>query len=131
MVVGFSAQERPRRLIGVDTAANPDMTRRAVTKIARATAELVGLRKEIRDEDVIIEPRWAGPAYGVPDSATIEAIRMAARLEAMITDPVYEGKSMAALIALARSGEIRRGSRVLYVHLGGAPALNAYHRAFS
>ena len=131
MVVGFRAQERARRLIGIDTAANPDMTRRAVTKIARATAELVGLKREIRDQDVIIEPRWAGPAYGVPDQTTIEAIRAAARLEGMITDPVYEGKSMAGLTALARSGEIARGSRVLYVHLGGAPALNAYHRAFS
>jgi len=107
------------------------MTRRAVTKIARATAELVGLKREIRDQDVNVEPRWAGPAYGVPDQATIEAIRAAARLEGMITDPVYEGKSMAGLIALARSGEIPRGSRLLYVHLGGAPALNAYHRAFA
>ena len=131
MVVGFRAQERPRRLIGIDTAGDAEMTRRAVTKIARATAELVGLGREIRDQDVIIEPRWAGPAYGVPDEKTIEAIRSAARLEGMITDPVYEGKSMAALIALARAGEIARGSRVLYVHLGGAPALNAYHRAFS
>src|SRR5205085_11566027 len=69
----------------------------------------------LRDQDVIVEPRWAGPAYGVPDQATIEAIRAAARLEGMITDPVYEGKSMAGLIALARSGEIPRGSRVLYV----------------
>jgi 1-aminocyclopropane-1-carboxylate deaminase len=56
---------------------------------------------------------------------------MAARLEALLTDPVYEGKSMAGLIAMARSGEISRGSKVLYVHLGGAPALNAYHKAFA
>lgn len=131
MIVGFRAQKRPRRLIGIDTAASADMTRRAVTKIARATAELVGLQKEVRDQDVIVEPRWAGPAYGVPDQPTIEAIRVAARLEGMITDPVYEGKSMAGLIGLARSGEIPRDSRVLYVHLGGAPALNAYYRAFS
>jgi 1-aminocyclopropane-1-carboxylate deaminase len=131
MVVGFCAQGRPRRLIGIDTAGNADMTRHAVTKIARATAELVGLKREIRDQDVIIEPRWAGPMYGVPDQETIAAIRTAARLEGMITDPVYEGKSMAALIALARSGEIAPRSRVLYVHLGGAPALNAYHRAFA
>jgi 1-aminocyclopropane-1-carboxylate deaminase len=131
MIVGFRAQERARRLIGIDTAGDAGMTRRAVTKIARATADLVGLRSEIRDQDVIVEPRWAGPTYGVPDQETIEAIRAAASLEGMITDPVYEGKSMAALIALARCGEIARGSRVLYVHLGGAPALNAYYRAFS
>ena len=130
MVVGFRAQERPRRLIGIDTAAKPEMTRQAVTRIARATAELIGLNREIRDADVVIEPRFAGPAYGIPDAATIAAIRMAARLEGMITDPVYEGKSMAGLIGLARSGEIPRAARVLYVHLGGAPALDAYHRAF-
>jgi 1-aminocyclopropane-1-carboxylate deaminase len=131
MVVGFAAQDRPRRLIGIDTAADAAMTRQAVSKIARATAELAGLRTEIRDADIVIDPRFAGPDYGLPDDATIGAIRLAARLEGMITDPVYEGKSMAGLIAMARSGEIPRGSTVLYVHLGGGPAVNAYHKAFA
>lgn len=130
MVVGFGAQARRRRLIGIDTAANVAMTRAAVTKIARATAALIGLDREIRDAEIEIDPRFAGPDYGLPDDATVAAIRTAARLEAMLTDPVYEGKSMAGLIALARSGEIPRDAKVLYVHLGGAPALNAYHKAF-
>jgi 1-aminocyclopropane-1-carboxylate deaminase len=130
MVVGFGVQERKRRLIGIDTAANAEMTRAAVTKIARATAELIGLNREIRDEEIEIDSRFAGPDYGLPDEATIAAIRKAASLEAMLTDPVYEGKSMAGLIAMARNGEISKGSKVLYVHLGGAPALNAYHNAF-
>ena len=95
------------------------------------SAELVGLNRDIRDADIVVDPRFAGPDYGLPDDATVAAIRMAARLEGMITDPGYEGKSMAALIAMARAGEIPRGSRVLYVHLGGAPALNAYHSAFA
>jgi len=131
MIVGFAAQERERRLIGIDTAANASMTRAAVTKIARATAELVGLKCAISDNAIEIDPRFAGPDYGLPDEATITAIRKAASLEAMLTDPVYEGKSMAGLIAIARNGEIPPGSKVLYVHLGGAPALNAYHNAFS
>ena len=130
MVVGFRSQDRERRLIGIDTAADVEMTRCAVTKIARATAELVGLRREIRNEDIVIESRFCGPAYGVPDKATVDAIRLAARLEGMITDPVYEGKSMAGLIHLARSGEIHKQSRILYVHLGGSPAINAYYRVF-
>ena len=130
-MVGFGAQDRRRRLIGIDTAANASMTRAAVSKIARATAELIGMRREISDEAIEIDPRFAGPDYGVPDDATLAAIRTAARLEAMLTDPVYEGKSMAGLIALARSGEIPSGSKVLYVHLGGAPALNAYYDAFT
>ena len=131
MVVGFGAQDRRRRLIGIDTAANAAMTRAAVTRIARATAALVGLNREIRDAEIEIDPRFAGPDYGLPDEPTIAAIRMGARLEAMLTDPVYEGKSLAGLIAMARGGEIPAGAKVLYVHLGGAPALNAYHRAFA
>jgi len=131
MVVGFAAQERERRLIGIDTAANEAMTRAAVTKIARATAKLVGLKRPISDNAIEIDSRFAGPDYGLPDDATINAIRKAASLEAMLTDPVYEGKSMAGLIAMARDGEIPSGSKVLYVHLGGAPALNAYHNAFA
>lgn len=131
MVVGFAAQVRPRRLIGIDTAANAAMTRAAVTKIARATAKLVGLPRDITDDEIEIDPHFAGPDYGLPDEATVAAIRMAASLEGMLTDPVYEGKSMAGLIAMAKSGEIPAGAKVLYVHLGGAPALNAYHRAFA
>jgi 1-aminocyclopropane-1-carboxylate deaminase len=130
MIVGFLGQERPRLVIGIDTAANVEMTRRAVTKIARATAELVSLKKEVRDEDVIIDGRFCGPAYGIPDDQTISAIREVARLEGMITDPVYEGKSIAGLLGLVRSGEIGPNNKVLYVHLGGAPALNAYYKAF-
>ncbi len=64
--------------------------------------------------------------YGVPDEATTEAIQLAARTEAMITDPVYEEKSLAGLIGMVRSGEIPRGSRVLYAHLGGQTALSVY-----
>ncbi len=131
MVVGFAAQDRPRHLIGIDTAADAVMTRNAVTRIARATAELVGLNRDIRDEDIVIDPRFCGPDYGLPDAATIAAIRTAGRLEGMLTDPVYEGKSMAGLIAMARAGEFAPGSRVLYVHLGGAPVLSAYHTAFA
>ncbi len=131
MVVGFLAQDRNRRLIGIDTAANAAMTREAVTKIARATAELVGLNTPVQDADIVIDPRFCGPDYGLPDDATIAAIRTAAQLEGMLTDPVYEGKSMAGLIGMARAGEIPPGAKVLYVHLGGAPALNAYHAAFT
>ncbi len=131
MVVGFGAQPRRRRVIGIDTAANAAMTRAAVTRIARATADLVGLGRQIDEAEIEIDPRFAGPDYGLPDDATIAAIRTAARLEGMLTDPVYEGKSMAGMIAMARAGEIPREAKVLYVHLGGAPVLSAYHKAFA
>ncbi|MBB1186346.1 pyridoxal-phosphate dependent enzyme, partial [Klebsiella pneumoniae] len=70
--------------------------------------------------------RYAYPAYGLPSAETNEAIRLCARLEGMMTDPVYEGKSMQGMMDIVQRGEIPAGSRVLYAHLGGVPAINAY-----
>ena len=66
----------------------------------------------------------------MPSPETKDAIRLAARLEGMITDPVYEGKSMQGMTDLVRKGFFPKGSKVLYAHLGGAPALNGYAYAF-
>ena len=74
----------------------------------------------------MLDARYGGPAYGIPSAETNEAIRLAARLEGMMTDPVYEGKSMQGMIDMIRREEIPAGSRVLYAHLGGVPAINAY-----
>ena len=105
-------------------------TRDQVTRIARSTARLIGVQRELAGDEVELDERYHAGTYGIPDAATIAAIETAARTEGMITDPVYEGKSMAALIDLVRDGRIEPGSRVLYAHLGGQPALNAYSSAF-
>ncbi len=126
MVVGFKADGRADRVIGIDASGTLEKTRAQVLKIARDTAELIELGQDISDDDVIINPDYAYPAYGVPSHETNEAIRLAARTEAMITDPVYEGKSMQGLIDLVGKGFFPEGSKILYAHLGGAPALNGY-----
>ena len=74
---------------------------------------------------------WAGDVYGVPVQSTLDAIRLTGQLEGVILDPVYEGKSMAGLIDLVRSGDIGPDSTVLYAHLGGQPAINAYSGLFT
>ncbi len=130
MIVGFAAQERPRLVLGIDASAKPDETLAQVARIARATAELVELGRELRDDEIVLDDRYHAGTYGIPDERTLAAIRTAARTEGMITDPVYEGKSMAALIDLVRSGEIQAGSNVLFAHLGGQPALSAYSALF-
>jgi 1-aminocyclopropane-1-carboxylate deaminase len=131
MVAGFAAGERGRRVLGIDGSARPAETREQVTRIARATAELIGLERELRDDEVELDERYHAGTYGIPDEQTLEAMRLAARLEGMITDPVYEGKSMAGMIDLVSRGEIDRDSTVLYAHLGGQPALNAYAALFT
>jgi 1-aminocyclopropane-1-carboxylate deaminase len=130
MIAGFAAQDQPRRVLGIDGSATVEQTRAQIARIARQTADAIGLGRELRDDEVVLLDEWHAGTYGIPDEPTIEAIRLCARLEGMLTDPVYEGKSMAALIDLVSSGRIEPGSRVLYAHLGGQPALNAYPGAF-
>src|SRR3712207_328080 len=130
MVAGFAAQEADRAVLGIDGSATVEKTWEQIARIARQTAEKVGLGRELRDDEIVLLDEWHAGIYGVPDEKTIEAIRLCARLEGMLTDPVYEGKSMAALIDLVQSRRIESGSRVLYAHLGGQPALNAYAGAF-
>ncbi len=130
MLAGFAAQETERRVIGIDGSARPAETREQVARIARRTAELIEVGRELRDDEIVLDDRYHAGIYGIPDEQTLEAIRTAGRLEGMITDPVYEGKSMAGMIDLVTRGEIEPGSNVLYAHLGGQPALSAYAGLF-
>ena len=130
MIAGFAGQDRPRRVLGIDASAKIAETRAQVAKIARNTAELIGLGRDLRDDEITVLEGWAGEFYGIPVRSTVDAIRLTGRLEGMIIDPVYEGKSMAGLIDLVRSGDMPRDSNVLYAHLGGQPALNAYSGVF-
>jgi len=131
MVAGFALEGKGRRVLGIDASAKPEETHAQVLRIARQTAEMIGVGREISGDDVLLDDRYHAGTYGIPDERTLEAMRAGARLEAMITDPVYEGKSLAAMVDLVRRGEIDAGSNVLYAHLGGQPALNAYAGLFT
>jgi 1-aminocyclopropane-1-carboxylate deaminase len=127
MIAGFALEDRQdRRVIGIDASATLQQTIDQVTRIATDTAERIGLGRELRADEITVLPGYEGPAYGIPDASTIEAIQLAARTEGMLSDPVYEGKSLAGLMGMIRTGQIQPGSRVLYAHLGGQPALSAY-----
>ncbi|WP_250034394.1 1-aminocyclopropane-1-carboxylate deaminase [Paractinoplanes maris] len=135
MIAGFAALRdagaRPRRVLGIDASAKPTETRAQVARIARDTASLIGLRRDLTEDEILLDERYHAGVYGIPDEATLDAMRLAARTEGMVTDPVYEGKSMAALIDLVTRREVPADSTVLYAHLGGQPALNGYSALFS
>jgi len=130
MIAGFAGQDRPRRVLGIDASAKIAETRAQVERIARNTAELIGLGRELRSDEITVLDGWAGDYYGIPVQSTLDAMRLTGSLEGVIIDPVYEGKSMAGLIDLVSTGEIARDSTVLYAHLGGQPAINAYSALF-
>ena len=135
MIAGFAALEDltgvRRRILGIDASATPEQTRDQLARIARHTAALIELGRDLRDDEIQLLEGWAGDRYGIPVDSTMAAIALGARLEAMITDPVYEGKSLAGLVDLVTSGDIPKDSTVLYAHLGGQQAVNAYHRLWS
>ena len=126
MVVGFAKDGRARNIIGIDASGTPEQTHAQVLDIAQKTATLIELGQPIEAADVVLKTEYAYPRYGVPSRETNDAIRLCARLEGMMTDPVYEGKSMQGLLDLVRQGFFPDGSNILYAHLGGVPAINGY-----
>ncbi|TYJ53123.1 1-aminocyclopropane-1-carboxylate deaminase [Cryptococcus floricola] len=136
LVVGNILDGRRRKVIGIDASGKPEATKKQVEKIARNTLEMLGEgvgegeKEEVREEDVVLDDRFHAGIYGIPNDETIAAMRLGASKDAFITDPVYEGKSLAGMIKLIQEGSIKEGSNVLYVHLGGQPALNAYSSYF-
>jgi L-cysteate sulfo-lyase len=127
LVVGAAAAMPGMKVVGIDIDAEPARVRADVVALARQAADL--LDATFADTMVEVVAGQAGPAYGVPHEATIEAIRLAGRLEALPFDPVYSGKGLAGLIALIRQGRWRKDEDVIFLHTGGAPALFAYQSA--
>lgn len=134
MIAGFALLEdaggRPRKVIGIDASATLDKTIAQVTEIANNTAQLIGLGRALRDDEITVLPGWEGPAYGLADDVTVNAIKTLGSLEGVIVDPVYEGKSMAGLMDMVADGRIAKDSNVLFAHLGGQLALNSYFSIF-
>lgn len=131
LIAGFAMLGLPIEVIGIDIDADPAGVRRRVTTILRELADEVGLYAGVLENRIVIDPDYSAGAYGRTNAATVEAVTMAASLEALTVDPVYSGKAFAALLGLSRSGRFRASDRVLFLHTGGAPALYAYRSLFA
>ena len=127
LVAGAAVAMPDMRIVGIDIDAEPARVRSDVAVLAREASDLLDVPFDEATVEVIAG--HAGPAYGVPHEATIEAIRLAGQLEALPLDPVYSGKGLAGLIALIRQGRWRKDEDVIFLHTGGVPALFAYQSA--
>ena len=128
LVVGAQLAMPGTRIVGIDIDAEPERVHADVLTYAEGAAAL--LDHTLDPSGVEVVAGHAGPAYGVPHAATVEAVRLGARLEALVLDPVYSGKGLAGLIALVRGGRWTQDQDVVFVHTGGAPALFAYRHLF-
>jgi D-cysteine desulfhydrase len=97
-----------------------------VAQIANDCAKYIGADVVLTQDDVKVVYGYKGEGYGVVGDLEREAIRMMARSEGIILDPVYAGRAFGALVDLIRKGTFKRGETVLFWHTGGSPALFAY-----
>jgi 1-aminocyclopropane-1-carboxylate deaminase len=125
LVAGFAALGAATRVIGVADDDETEKKRERILRLANATLGELGLSLTVAENDVNVIAADPNP-YGIAEAETIDALRLFARLEGLIADPVYEGKAVRGLIALAARGEVGREDRVLLMHLGGTPAVHAY-----
>ena len=125
LLVGLLGCNADMPLTGINVRRPRPEQEGNVHRLAEGTASLLGLPAAPREAVVALD-RWVGPGYSIPTDEMVEAVRMLARLEGVLLDPVYTGKAMAGLIGLVREGAFKRGERVLFIHTGGWPALYAY-----
>ncbi|HYE43984.1 MAG TPA: D-cysteine desulfhydrase [Caulobacteraceae bacterium] len=125
LLVGLSAANAGTPLIGINVRRPRPEQEANVHRLAVQAADLLGVEAPAPASVVCLD-EWVGGGYSIPTGAMVEAVRLAARTEGLLLDPVYTGKAMAGLIALVRRGEFAAGERILFVHTGGSPGLYAY-----
>ncbi|HEX2313409.1 MAG TPA: D-cysteine desulfhydrase family protein [Thermomonospora sp.] len=124
LCVGLAQAGLGTRVDAVAVYRSVEETTRALDRLVDETAGLLGVPAPAGGREV--HGDWLGPGYGVATPEMTEAVRMFARTEGVLLDPVYSGKAAAGLAGLVRSGRIGAGETVVFWHTGGAPGLFVY-----
>ena len=126
LLAGLRAAQADLPVTGVSVRAERGAQEARIHALADDTLALAGADVRVRPEDVVVDDAYVGPGYSLPSDEMVEAVQMFARLEGVLLDPVYTGKTAAGLIGLVRAGRFDASERVLLLHTGGSPALYAY-----
>jgi D-cysteine desulfhydrase len=126
LITGFYGNNSNIPVVGIDVSRPKELQEKLVYDLVQRTAAHVGVKSEIPRDAVLCFGEYVGRGYSIPTPEMAEAVRMLARTESILLDPVYTGKAMAGLIGLSRKGFFKKNENVLFVHTGGSPALYAY-----
>lgn len=126
LVTGFYGCNMNVPVLGINVSRTKQDQEELVYGLVKRTAQHVGLNSEIPRDTVTCFDEYVGPGYSLPTPGMAEAVRMVAKTEGILLDPVYTGKTMAGLIDLLRKGHFTKDDIVLFVHTGGYPALYVY-----
>jgi len=130
LVTGFYGNNANIPVIGINISRKKDIQEELVYDLAKRTAAHVGIKAPIPRDAVVCFDEYVGPGYSLPTPEMVEAVKLVARTEGILLDPVYTGKAMAGLLDLIRKGFFKATDKVLFVHTGGSPALYAYQDVF-
>jgi D-cysteine desulfhydrase len=130
IVVGTYGTSANIPVLGMNVSRPREVQEELVYKLVCATAELTGVKQEIPASAVVCFGDYVGSGYSLPTDSMVEAVKLLARTEGILLDPVYSGKAMAGLVDLVRKDTFPRGSNILFLHTGGAPALYSYMGIF-
>ncbi len=130
LVAGFRILGLPTRVIAIDVGRLWRDFPRSILRLAERTTALLGQRTRFAPDDLEFYANYVGPGYGVPTERSLAALRLAARTEGVILDPVYTSKAFAGLIGLIQGGRFKPHEQVVFLHTGGGPALYAYAHHF-
>ncbi len=131
LVTGLKALNANIPVMGISVRAAKEAQEENVFKLATATADVLGCPGVVSAQDIVANSDYVGEGYGLPTEAGIDAIRMFAKLEGLLLDPVYSSKGAAGLIDLIRKGHYKKGERVVFLHTGGSVSLFGYLNALS
>ena len=131
LVTGLKALNANIPVMGISVRAAKEAQEENVFKLATATADVLGCPGVVSAQDIAANSDYVGEGYGLPTEAGIDAIRMFAKLEGLLLDPVYSSKGAAGLIDLIRKGHYKKGERVVFLHTGGSVSLFGYLNALS
>ena len=130
LVTGFNGTNTDLTVVGINVSRTKEEQEKIVHELACKTSDLLGISNKVQKEAVLCFGDYVGPGYSLPTQGMVEAVRLVARTEAILLDPVYTGKAMAGLIDLVRKGYFPEDKNILFLHTGGSPALYAYLDTF-
>jgi len=125
LIAGFYGNQSGIPVIGINVSRGKAAQEEKVYELVTETAAHLGLPNAITRDAVTCFDEYVGPGYAIPTPEMVEAVKLMARTEGILLDPVYTGKAAAGLIDLIRKGHFKKDDTILFVHSGGSPALYA------
>ncbi len=126
LLVGLGAMSSEIQVTGIGVRRSVEEQEELIGALVTETREFLGLPSELSEGELEIFDDYVGPGYSLPTEEMAEAVRIFARTEGMLLDPVYTGKAAAGLLDLIQKGHFQKGEKVLFLHTGGSPGLYAY-----